>query len=413
MEDFRKYLMDKRITTPKQVEFYVHWVVSLFNHCGKHPGDAIDASDIELFLKNASRKRESWQIDQARHAIEIFTFWKGQTAGGRFKGSINARTQWKIAIDTMRKLMRLKHLALKTEKTYLGWVRRFYRFVNGKAPGDLTGTDVKNYMTYQAVEKNVSVSTQNQAFNALLFLYRNVLEETIEDIRDAVRAKRKRRLPTVLTQKEVSRLLAELSGVHKLMVQIAYGGGLRLKECLNLRVKDLDFERFTIVIRSGKGDEDRETMLPETVVPKIQAHLQIIKSLYEKDREHGIAGVEMPGALSRKLPNAGTEWGWFWVFPSAKLSEDPRSGVIRRHHLHESVLYRHVRKAAFSAKITKRVTVHTFRHSFATHLVEKGVDIRTVQELLGHKRLETTMIYTHVARTHRLGVKSPLDDKDK
>lgn len=204
-------------------------------------------------------------------------------------------------------------------------------------------------------------------------------------------------------------MLEEMHGIHRLMAQLTYGGGLRLTECLRLRVKDLDFERLTVVIRNGKGGEDRETVMPKSSVPALKTHLDETRKIYDKDRNHGIDGVEIPGALARKLPNAGKEWNWFWVFPSQHLSEDPRTGTIRRHHMHETVLQRHVRQAAFSAKITKRVTVHTLRHSFATHLVENNVDIRTVQELLGHKQLETTMIYTHVAKTHRLGIKSPLD----
>ncbi|MCP3956073.1 MAG: integron integrase [Desulfobacterales bacterium] len=206
-------------------------------------------------------------------------------------------------------------------------------------------------------------------------------------------------------------MLGEMAGVHKLMAQVIYGGGLRLKECLQLRVKDIDIERKTIIIHRGKGDQDRETVLPEAIGPALKAHLDEIRKIYDKDRAGNQPGVEMPSSLERKYPQAGKEWIWFWAFPSCRLSTDPRSGVVRRHHVHATVLQRHLKKAALTAKLYKRITVHTLRHCFATHLVEHGCDIRTVQELLGHKKLETTMIYTHVAKSNRLGIVSPLDKK--
>jgi integron integrase len=268
----------------------------------------------------------------------------------------------------------------------------------------------KDFLTYLAVEANVAASTQNQAFNALLFMYRHVLDKPIDDLSGAVRAKAKHRLPVVLTTKEIRRLLDEMTGTALLMAQIIYGGGLRLKECLRLRVKDLDFERKTIVVKSGKGDKDRETVLPDSIRDALQYHLKSIKPLFDQDRKQTIPGVAMPGALERKFPNAGKEWKWFWVFPSHKLSVDPTSGIVRRHHMHATVLQKHIRRASIKAGLTKRVTVHTLRHSFATHLVEKGCDIRTVQELLGHSDLRTTMVYTHVAKKNCLSVVSPLDN---
>ena len=308
----------------------------------------------------------------------------------------------------MHKMIRLRHLALRTEQVYLGWVKKFYRFLNGRSPNAINSRNVKEFMTHLAVESKVSASTQNQAFNALLFLFRYVLGRPLDDIGEAVRAKQTRRLPVVLTESEIERLLDNMSGPNRLMAEITYGGGLRLNECLRLRVKDMDFERKTIVIRGGKGDKDRETVLPESIMPNLRAHLENIKKLYEIDRKNNLAGVILPKALDRKMPNAGKEWMWFWVFPSYKLSTDPRSGIIRRHHIHPSVLQKHVKRAAERAKVYKRVTVHTLRHCFATHLVEKGHDIRTIQELLGHRHLETTMIYTHVAQTKRLSIMSPL-----
>jgi integron integrase len=234
------------------------------------------------------------------------------------------------------------------------------------------------------------------------------LDKEIGAIAGAIRASEKRRLPVVLTKREIDSLLDQLDGINGLMARVIYGGGLRIHECLQLRVKDIDFERSSVTIR-GKGDKDRITILPETLKPDLRLHLENVRNLYEKDRESELPGVQMPGALDRKYPNAGKEWIWYWVFPSKSISVDPRSQIIRRHHVHPNNLQKHIKKAAGKAGIAKRVTVHTLRHSFATHLLENGYDIRTIQELLGHAKLQTTMIYTHVANKKRLGVKSPLD----
>lgn len=409
MEDFRKYILNSRIANEKTVIFYVNWIVQFFNHCRKHPGDDFTREDLDRYLKFKSRTCEEWQLDQAREAIEVYRLWTKRKAD---KGSVmrmDTRRQWKSVANEMTNMMRLKHLARRTEQAYLGWVRRFYRFVKGEPPGTLESRHVKDFLTYLAVERKVGASTQNQAFNALLFLFRYVLDQPIDDLGQAIRAKRIKRLPVILTQAEVEALLSEMTGVTRLMSQIIYGAGLRHLECLQLRAKDIDLERRTVTVRSGKGDKDRETVLPASIIPDLKSHLDSIKHLHEKDRMDDQPGVALPGALENKWPKAGTELAWFWVFPSYRLSIDPSSGVVRRHHIHKSVLQKHVKKAALKAKIYKRVTVHTLRHCFATHLVEQGCDIRTVQDLLGHKKLETTMIYTHVAQTNRLGIISPLD----
>ncbi len=264
-------------------------------------------------------------------------------------------------------------------------------------------------MTYLAVERKASVSTQNQAFNAILFLFRHVMDKKIDDISDAVRAKRNRRLPVVLTKTEIGRLFDQMSGINLLMAKVVYGCGLRLRECLRLRVKDIDFERDAVTIRSGKGDKDRETVLPESIKEKLREQLKKSRKIFENDRRKNVPAVQMPYAFERKSPNAGKEWAWFWVFPSARLSIDPQTKIVRRHHIFRSSLQKVIKQAGIKANITKRLTVHTLRHSFATHLLESGHDIRTIQDLLGHTDLNTTMIYTHVARKNRLGVKSPLD----
>ena len=266
-----------------------------------------------------------------------------------------------------------------------------------------------DFLSFLAVEKNVSKATQNQAFNAILFFYRYVLEKNVDSIRDTVRATAKRRLPVALSIQEVHRLIDHLSGINHLMARVIYGGGLRVNECVRLRIKDLDFERSTLLLRSSKGDKDRMTIMPERIKTDLQEHLEWVRTVYEKDVESGLAGVYMPHALERKYQSASTSWEWFWVFPSKSLSVDPRSHIVRRHHMHPSNLQRAIKPAARKAGITKQVNVHTLRHSFATHLLEKGYDIRTIQKLLGHAHVQTTMIYTHVAKKNIFGVRSPLD----
>jgi len=288
------------------------------------------------------------------------------------------------------------------------WLRDFYRFLRSQSPYLLDRGHVKNFLTYLAVERNVAPSTQNQALNALLFFFRHVLEKDLGDISDAVRAKKRRRLPIVLTMEETTRLFSHLDGIHLLMAKIIYGGGLRLKECVKLRIKDIDFDRHCVRV-FGKGDKERETLLAESIKDALQSHIKAIRNLYEIDRNNDTAGVELPYALERKYPNAGKEWNWQWLFPSGGLSVDPRSGIVRRHHVHPGNLQKHLKKAVLQSGITKRVSAHTLRHSFATHLLESGYDIRTIQDLLGHASLKTTMVYTHVAAKNKMGVKSPLD----
>ncbi|MBU4318142.1 MAG: integron integrase [Proteobacteria bacterium] len=265
------------------------------------------------------------------------------------------------------------------------------------------------FLSYLAVERNVAKATQNQAFNAILFFYRHVLEKEVGSIASAVRAKRGTRLPVVLSRDEVTRLINHLSGVPGLMAKILYGSGLRLNECTRLRIQDLDFERNTIIVRGAKGDKERETIFPEEIVDDVKSHLEKTRLAFEADRKATVPGVHLPGALDRKYPNAAKQWIWYWVFPSGKLSVDPRSKLIRRHHISPDFIQKAIKKASDATALSKKVTTHTLRHSFATHLLEDGYDIRTIQQLLGHADLETTMIYTHVAKKNMLGVRSPLD----
>ncbi len=306
-------------------------------------------------------------------------------------------------------MLRLRRRSISTEKAYLSWLRSFYRFVNGKSPDKLDNTDVKDFIIHLAANLKVAPSTQNQTFNAILFFYRFVLDQQIDDMQGALRARRKRRLPVVLTKQEVQTVFGYMKETNLLMAQTIYGCGLRLRECLKLRIKDVDLKRNRLTVMGGKGDKDRVTILPESIKPDLDAHIKLLWALYLKDQKMRAPGVELPYALGRKYPNAGKEWPWQWVFPARSLSVDPRSKVVRRHHLHPSNLQKHLKKAAKRAGIHKRVTVHTLRHSFATHLLENGYDIRTIQELLGHSSVRTTMVYTHVAGKNLMGVKSPLD----
>lgn len=313
-------------------------------------------------------------------------------------------------LDQVRDLLRLKHYSYRTEQTYLDWIKRYILFHNKRHPRDMGMPEIRAFLTHLAVEEHVAASTQTQALSALLFLYREFLQQELDPLDlDAIRAQKPKRLPTVLTKSEVQRVLAHLTGVQLLMTRLLYGSGLRLMECLRLRVKDVDFELRQITVREGKGAQDRITMLPESVIPALQDHLVYVRTLHAQDLTDGYGCVYLPDALDRKYPNACREWGWQYIFPSDRISKDPRGDVVRRHHLDESGLQKAIRAAAKATGIAKPVSPHTFRHSFATHLLEAHYDIRTVQELLGHKDVKTTMIYTHVLNRGGLAVRSPLD----
>ena len=312
-------------------------------------------------------------------------------------------------LDRVRAACRLRHYSLRTEEAYVAWIKRFILFHNKRHPLDMGAAEINAFLTDLAVVGRVSASTQNQAFSALLFLYQKVLEVDPGRIAGVVRAVRPKRLPVVLTREEVRRVIEQLDGTFALIARLLYGSGLRLLECLRLRVKDIDFGRGEITVRQGKGDKDRRTMLPTTVRADLSDHLRRVRLLHERDLSRGFGSVWLPEALERKFPNAAHEWAWQWVFPSAVLSVDPRTGIKRRHHAHEGSVSRAITQAVRRAGLTKHATSHSFRHSFATHLLEAGHDIRTVQELLGHADVSTTMIYTHVLNRGGCGVKSPLD----
>ena len=312
-------------------------------------------------------------------------------------------------LDQVRQRCRVRHLAYQTEQVYVNWVRRFVLFHHVRHPLEMGAKEVGEFLTHLAVEGRVAASTQNQALSALLFLYREVLERDFGWLDDVVRAKKPKRLPVVFTPEEAMAIVEELEGQRWLMGMLLYGGGLRLMECLRLRVKDLDFDRLQVTVREGKGDKDRVTLLPEAALEPLRRHLEQVELGHERALSEGYAGVELPYALARKYPNLDREWGWQYVFPTPRPSQDPRSGKWRRHHLDPSYLQKAIGAAIRKLGIKKHAGCHTFRHSFATHLLADGVDIRTVQELLGHEDVRTTQIYTHVLRLNSFAVKSPVD----
>jgi integron integrase len=315
----------------------------------------------------------------------------------------------KKLLDQLRETVRLKHYSIRTEQTYVGWVRKYILFHNKRHPQEMGVREIREFLTHLAVEQENSAASHNQALSAILFLYREVLNIKMPAEVQTLWVKSVRPLPTVLSKETALQVIGLMSGVNQIMLKVIYGSGLRLMECTRLRVKDLDFEYQQIIVRKGKGDRDRVTILPESLIPILQDQLQSVHFLHQQDLANGYGRVYLPPALRRKYPHAEREWIWQYVFPAASLSIDPRSGTKRRHHRNGSSLQKAVKRTAESTGIGKRVTPHTFRHSFATHLLEDGYDIRTVQELLGHKDVKTTMIYTHVLRRGPKAVKSPLD----
>jgi len=406
--EFENYL--QKLPLPEKVRpFYVFWVKKALSWNKHSPSDVISEETKKRFIKFLESRYEPWQVAQAEEAIKLYNYFLSRREKTACRDKHECEIAWSYLKEEARRLMRLRQLSYRTEKTYLSWIERFQRFTRDKSPKDLTAGDFQDFLTHLAVEHRVAPSTQNQALNALAFLYKRVLKQDIEATIEAVRARERRRLPVVLERDEVESVLRHLSYPYHLIAGLMYGAGLRLSEALNLRVKDLDFDKRQIIVRAGKGDKDRVTILPARLADPLWDHLQKVRQLYELDRENNLPGVSLPGALERKYPNAGKEWGWFWLFPSPRLSVDPKSLVVRRHHLYPTSVQRAFKKALREAGIEKPANVHSLRHSFATHLLEAGYHIRTVQELLGHKHVQTTMIYTHLARKSLLHVQSPLD----
>ena len=434
-------LAERRGLRPPEKTLY-WWSVHLerfINFCRKAGQEASELPEVAAreFLRMIAGAGASavFASEQARQALDVFlqeienwhwTEREGERPGPAFRLKASASAGRVLAdavvpaatveeiplITKTRRTLRVRHYAIRTEEAYLHWIQRFLGFAkDAEVSIEAAGTDeVRRFLESLAVDRGVSASTQNQAFAALLFLFSQVLERPLGDMGDTVRARRPSRLPLVLAKEEVMRLFTAMEGTTGLMGQLLYGTGLRILELLRLRIKDVDFSRGQIMVREGKGGKDRVVMLPEKMRGDLERHLGRVRLLFEEDRKAELPGVWLPDALAVKYPSASTEWGWQWVFPSKSISADPRSGVRRRHHVHENSISKALAAARKRAGIDKPLTPHTLRHCFATHLLEAGADIRTVQELLGHKSVETTMIYTHVmVRKGVAGVRSPLD----
>ncbi len=411
------FFRDKGGISQDKTQYYMKWLNKFLE---QYTGslETVSQDDLKAFGDNLEHDGfEEWQVKQAQEAVFLyvekflnksilFTDNKTQKNGAGRHPSIKT---WEDAKDIFINRMRLRHYAYNTEKTYREWIRRFIRYTGLKSPLEAETKYVKRFLTHLAIERKVTSSTQNQAFNALLFLYREVLDQDFGDFRNTIRAKKSRRVPVVLTKNEIKKVFSHIGEKSQLPLKLIYAGGIRITECVRLRVKDLDFGNHVLVVRSGKGDRDRTTLLPEFLHVPLKQHLETVKNFHKKDLAQGHGAVFLPEALKRKYPKADRQWAWQYVFPSATLSVDPRSGVVRRHHIGRQVLQRAMRTAVNTADIGKAASVHTLRHSFATHLLQAGYDIRTVQDLLGHKDVSTTMIYTHILKHGPLGVKSPAD----
>ena len=375
--------------------------------------DRVSLDDLKAFENDLEhRGYEPWQLKQAQEAIILYIekFLKKSISYenlNKHNAYYPSVQSWEQAKKKFTDRMRLRHYSYNTEKTYREWIRRFIQYTGLKSPLEAETKHVKKFLVYLAVERKVTSSTQNQAFNALLFLYRGILGKEFGDFRNTIRAKKSSRIPIVLTKKEIKKVFNNIPERSTLPLKLIYASGIRVTECVRLRVKDLDFGNHTLVVRSGKGDRDRTTLLPDFLHDSIKQHLEKIKKIHGDDLSKGHGAVFLPNALERKYPKANREWVWQYVFPSGNLSVDPRSGKVRRHHIGQQVLQRAMRSAVKSTDIGKAASVHTLRHSFATHLLQAGYDIRTVQDLLGHKDVSTTMIYTHVLKHGPSGVKSP------
>ncbi len=403
LENIREVMHKANHPVSTQDAYVGHIRRFILFHGKRHPREMGDA-EVSAFLSHlaADRSLTAADRDQATDAL-AFLYQKILKTELKDFGNM----EMDRFIGHMREIMCKKHYSIHTEKAYVDWTRQFIIFHGRCHPREMGEIHISEFLSHLAVNRNVAASTQNQALNALVFLYKRVLKIEMGDFGQIERAKRPENLPTVMSQNEVARVLKLMSGRHALMAKLLYGCGLRIRECVRLRAKDVDFEQNQVIVRSGKGMKDRSVMLPEQLKTPIRDQLEVARNIHQQDLRKGLGEVHMPFALGRKY--SGSDWIWQYAFPSDRISKDPRSGKMRRHHLDESGLRKAVKRAVTKAEITKKVGPHTFRHSFATHLLEAGYDIRTIQELMGHKDVSTTMVYLHVMNKGGMGVRSPLD----
>ncbi len=416
LPDFQQFLISKGLVPAKVAPFYAHWVSQFLKFANTNKENELKVQ-VKRFLRELEMSKAfDWQIKQAEGAIKLYLANFNNIRGFLQSSSSERRdADYNDIIKKLRNAIRLKHFSYSTERAYLDWARRFFDYFKNIKNKNITqdalnSINVRDFLTYLAVNRRVASSTQNQAFNALLFLFRDVLKIELKDLDKTVRAKRGPKLPVVLTVEEIQEIFKHIRDENLLMTQLLYGAGLRLMELARLRVQDIDFGLNAIFVRGGKQDKDRRTILPEYIKTDLKLHLEKVKAAHDKDIKLGYGEVHLPQALARKYPKAAGDWCWQYVFPSSRLSVDPRGGKIRRHHISPNAIQKTMQRGVRKVGIAKHATVHTLRHSFATHLLMNGVNIREVQELLGHKNVETTMIYTHVLRDISNAPKSPLDN---
>ncbi len=407
-EQFRCFLVDRGFVQARIAPYMQRWVEMFLAFARGHRGEAFEQV-LDRFAHSLEQQAryEPWQIAQARDAAILYYhhFRSADEAGDNGVSCAG----WDDVAPRVHEWMRIKHYAPNTEKTYVQWMRRFFSWLENRGGGQPDLAAFRDFISYLATRKKVSASTQNQAFNALLLLYRDILHIDTRGLPQSVRARRGKRLPVVLSPDEVRAVMNAAEPPYRLMLELLYGTGLRMGELLRLRVQDVNFDQGLVMVRAGKGDKDRTTMLPISLIEPLREHIKRVRGLHEQDLREGFGEVRLPDALARKYPNAGREFGWQYLFPSATLSRDPESGKIRRHHVYDKTLQAAMKRAVKRAGIMKPASLHTLRHSFATHLLLQGVDIREIQGLLGHKSLETTMIYTHVVGQFTARAISPLD----
>ena len=417
---FADHLLRNQLADERHGRYMVHWVR---RYLAYPPPSSTATQDELLDAYMAQLDREGikdWQLDQAKQSITAWRAWGGGRNEApppplpKLAAAADGTVDRCQALTALENTLRVRHYSPRTVETYMDWTRRFldYQASTGRSIDGRIAVSTEhfqNFISHLATKMRVGSNTQNQAFGAVLFFLREVLRLKVGQLEHTVRAKRGQHMPTVLSVEEIRRLFNEMSGTPQLMAELIYGGGLRVSECCNLRVKDIDFGMNQVMVRAGKGAKDRTTLLPERLKPALEEHLKRVRGLYDQDRQANLAGVAMPDALDRKLPNASTEWAWYWAFPSRTLAIDPETQIVRRWRASDTSIQRALAEAARKTAIPKRITAHSLRHSFATHLLVNGVDIREVQELLGHANVETTMIYLHVARGLRAPPRSPLD----
>ncbi len=421
-EILTKALERKAGLTERQKDYFRHWMFAYLEYCRRTNQLPNEEQSRMSFLERMGQKgRSSFVIQQADKAIRFLrkTIWGslhseavsfGEGSGsGEIRGGRDGSEVWKRVLERMEREVRIRHYSSKTLKTYVHWIRGFAQFLSYRDPSGLKAGEAKSYLEYLAIERGIAASTQNQAFNALLFLFNNVLGIELEELTDTPRAKKSGYVPEVFSKEEVEKMFHLLEYPYDIFAQLLYGCGLRLGEGLNLRVQDLDLPLRKITVHRGKGGKCRRLVIPNRLVPPLTAHLGKVRKIYERDLEEGTAGVFLPEALERKYPKAAREWPWFWVFPGRKQTLLPQSGELKRYHLHETLIQKAIRNAVLESGIPKHASAHTFRHSYATHLLHMGVDIRTVKDWMGHEDVKTTQIYTQALQSLRSGPSSPLD----